>query len=93
MDDLTVILAAKEVEVATLKFELQKVISSEPGPSQGNEELLSKLKDENDILKATNASLCEEIKALNKQLIKSHEDANERVLLLRRTFNSTFHSS
>ncbi|MDV3177776.1 MAG: hypothetical protein Q8800_02830, partial [Candidatus Phytoplasma australasiaticum] len=84
---------AKEVEVATLKSELQKVMSSGPGPYQGNEELLSKLKDENDILKATNASLCEEIKALNKQLIKSHEDANERVLLLRRTFNSTFHSS
>ena len=43
------------------------------------------MKAENNQLNVKNASLSEEVKALNKQLIKSREDDNERVLLLLRT--------
>jgi len=58
-----------------------------PGTSDGNEQVLQKLKDENTMLLKTNASLSEEIKALNKQFIKAHEEANERLSLFMCTFN------
>lgn len=61
VDDHAAILNTKEVEVSTLKSELQKVISTRPDTGPGNEEVLSSLKDENDLLKSINASLSEEI--------------------------------
>lgn len=70
-------MAAKKVEVVTLKSELQKVISRGTGPSQVYGSELRKLRTKNDHLKATNALLSEEVQVLNKQLIKAHEDANE----------------
>ncbi|KAH0748685.1 hypothetical protein KY290_027917 [Solanum tuberosum] len=85
--DLTKILSDKEVEITRLKSELQKTISRGPGTSEGHEQVLQALRDENTMLLKTNASLSEEIKSLNKQLIQSHESANERMLLLMRTLN------
>jgi len=82
--DLTGILNDKEVEIAKLNSELQKVVSRGPGTSDGNEQVLQKLRDENTMLLKTNASLSEEVKALNRQLIKVHEDANEPLSLFRR---------
>ncbi|KAH0746983.1 hypothetical protein KY285_008640 [Solanum tuberosum] len=74
--DLTEILNNKEIEIASLRSELQKAVSRGPGTSDGNEQVLQKLRDENERLLKTNASLSEEVKALNMQLIKAHEDAN-----------------
>ncbi|KAH0633533.1 hypothetical protein KY284_036319 [Solanum tuberosum] len=84
LTDLTEILNNKEIEISTLKSELQKAVSRGPGTSDGNEQVLQKLKDENTMLLKTNASLSEEVKALNRQLIKVHEDANEPLSLFRR---------
>ncbi|KAH0712654.1 hypothetical protein KY289_008613 [Solanum tuberosum] len=81
--DLTEILNNKEIEISTLKSELQKAVSREPGTSDGNEQVLQKLRDENTMLLKTNASLSEEVKALNRQIIKAHEDANEPLSLFR----------
>jgi len=85
--DLTEILNNKEIEIASLRSELQKAVSRGPGTSDGNEQVLQKLRDENERLLKTNASLSEEVKALNMQLIKAHEDANERLSLFMRTLN------
>ncbi|KAH0738544.1 hypothetical protein KY290_037249 [Solanum tuberosum] len=85
--DLTKILCDKEVEITRLKSELQKAVSRGPGTSDGQDLLLKELRDENTTLLKTNASLNEEIKSLNKQLIQAHESANERMLLLMRTLN------
>ncbi|KAH0698786.1 hypothetical protein KY284_013001 [Solanum tuberosum] len=85
--DLTKILCDKEVEITRLKSELQKAVSRGPGTSEGHDLLLKELRDENTMLLKTNASLNEDIKSLNKQLIQAHESANERMLLLMRTFN------
>lgn len=52
VDDIINILNAKEVEIATLKFKLQKVISSRPNTSQDSEEVLRKLRAENELLQA-----------------------------------------
>ncbi|KAH0749306.1 hypothetical protein KY290_028538 [Solanum tuberosum] len=79
------ILNDKEVEIARLKSELQKAVSRGLGTSEGNEQVLQELRDENDRLLKTNASLSEEVKALNMQLIKAHEDANECMSMLMRT--------
>lgn len=93
VDDLTVLVAPKEVDVVTLKSELQKVLSREPGPDQVDDSELWMLRAESDQLKTTNASLTEEVQALNKQLIKSHEDAKERVMLLLQTLQPPSPSS
>ncbi|KAH0686189.1 hypothetical protein KY289_016952 [Solanum tuberosum] len=85
--DLTKILSDKEVEITRLKSELQKVVSRVPGTSESHELMLKELRDENTMLLKINASLNEDIKSLNKQLIQAHESANERMLLLMRTFN------
>ncbi|KAH0685566.1 hypothetical protein KY290_017053 [Solanum tuberosum] len=74
---LTEILTNKEIKIATLKSELQKAVSRGPGTSDGNEQLLQKLRDENTMLLKTNASLSKKVKTLNRQLIKAHKDANE----------------
>ncbi|KAH0743919.1 hypothetical protein KY290_031912 [Solanum tuberosum] len=65
----------------------QKVVSRGLGTNDGNEQVLQKLRDENTMLLKTNASLSEEVKALNKQLIKAYEDTNERLSMLMRTLN------
>ncbi|KAH0665119.1 hypothetical protein KY285_026325 [Solanum tuberosum] len=75
------ILNNKEIEIASLRSELQKAVSRGPGTSDENEQVLQKLRDENERLLKTNASPSEEVKALNMQLIKAHEDANERLSL------------
>ncbi|KAH0665678.1 hypothetical protein KY285_026884 [Solanum tuberosum] len=85
--DLTKILSDKEVEITRLKSKMQKTISRGPGTSEGHEQVLQALRDENTMLLKTNASLSEEIKSLNKQLIQSHKSVNERMLLLMRTLN------
>uniref|UniRef100_M1CET3 Uncharacterized protein n=1 Tax=Solanum tuberosum TaxID=4113 RepID=M1CET3_SOLTU len=85
--DLTKILSDKEVEITRLKSELQKAVSRVPGTSESHELMLKELRDENTMLLKTNASLNEDIKSLNKQLIQAHESANERMLLLMHTFN------
>ncbi|KAH0761337.1 hypothetical protein KY290_017410 [Solanum tuberosum] len=85
--DLTEILNNKEIEIASLRSELQKAVSRGPDTSDGNEQVLQKLRDENKRLLKTNASLSEEVKALNMKLIKAHEDANERLSLFMRTLN------
>ncbi|KAH0651904.1 hypothetical protein KY284_031816 [Solanum tuberosum] len=82
---LTKILNDKEVEIASLRSELQKAISRGPGTSDGNEQVLQKLRDENERLLKTNASPSEEVKALNRQLFKAYEDANECLSLFIRT--------
>ncbi|KAK4738897.1 hypothetical protein R3W88_002594 [Solanum pinnatisectum] len=87
VEDLTGILNDKEVEIAKLKSELQKAISNGFGTSHANEKVLQKLSDKNALLLKTNASLSKEVKALNRQIIKAHEDANERMLLFMRTFS------
>jgi len=87
MDDLTHLLNDKEVEIAKLKSELQKAISGGLGTSHANEEVLQKLRDENALLLKTNASLSGEVKDLNRQIIKAHEDAIERILLFMRTLS------
>lgn len=46
---------------------------------------MHKLRDENSLLLKTNASLSDEIKALNRQIIKAHEDANECMFVFVRT--------
>ncbi|KAH0644974.1 hypothetical protein KY284_032858 [Solanum tuberosum] len=84
--DLTKILSDKEVEITRLKSELQKAASRRPGTSEGHELTLKELRYNNTMLLKTNASLNEEIKSLNKQLIQAHESANERMMLLMRTF-------
>ncbi|KAH0696343.1 hypothetical protein KY290_013711 [Solanum tuberosum] len=52
-----------------------------------DEQVVQQLKDENAMMMKTNASLNEEVKALNKQLIQAHKNANERMLLLMCTLN------
>ncbi|KAH0685848.1 hypothetical protein KY285_016403 [Solanum tuberosum] len=47
--DLTAILIDKEVEMVTLKENLHKYVSGGPGSSDGNEKVLQKLKDENEV--------------------------------------------
>ncbi|KAH0633531.1 hypothetical protein KY284_036317 [Solanum tuberosum] len=85
--DLTAILNDKEVEIAQLKSMLQKAISKGPGTSGVDDQVVQQLRDENELLLKTNASLSEEVKALNKQIIQAHEAANERMSLLMRTLN------
>ncbi|KAH0714747.1 hypothetical protein KY284_007652 [Solanum tuberosum] len=75
----------KEVEIASLRSELHKAVSRGPGTSNGNEQVLQKLRDENERLLKTNTSPSEEVKALNRQLIKAYEDANECLSLFLRT--------
>ena len=65
----------------------QKVILRGPCPCKDNRAELSKFKAEKDQLIATNALLSKELQAINKELIKTHEDAKKRVLLLLRTLN------
>ncbi|KAH0650147.1 hypothetical protein KY284_030059 [Solanum tuberosum] len=65
----------------------QKAVSRGLGTSDGNEQVLQKLRDENERLLKTNASPSEEVKALNMQLIKAHEDANEHLSMFMRTLN------
>ncbi|WMV10123.1 hypothetical protein MTR67_003508 [Solanum verrucosum] len=77
LTDLTVVLNDKEVEIAQLKSQLPKVVSNGPGTSGVDEQVMQKLKAENEQLLKTNASLSEEVKALNKQVIQVHEAANE----------------
>jgi len=48
-----------------------------PGTSSVDEQVVQKLRAENELLLKTNASLSEEVKALNKQVIQAHEAANE----------------
>jgi len=84
--DLTKILNYKEVEITRLKSELQKAASQGPGTCEGHELTIKELRDDNYMLLKINASLNEEIKSLNKQLIQAHESANERMMLLMRTF-------
>ncbi|KAH0702469.1 hypothetical protein KY285_016747 [Solanum tuberosum] len=67
--DLTKILSDKKVEITKLKSELQKAVSRVPGTSESHELMLKELRDENTMLLKTNASLNEDIKSLNKQLI------------------------
>ncbi|KAH0696717.1 hypothetical protein KY285_013531 [Solanum tuberosum] len=83
--DLTEIPNNKEIEIASLRSELQKAVSRGPGTSDGNEQVLQKLRDENERLLKTNASPSEKVKALNMQLIKAHENANECMSLFMRT--------
>ncbi|KAH0761720.1 hypothetical protein KY290_017793 [Solanum tuberosum] len=87
--DLTTILSDKEVEITRLKSELQKAVSRGPGTSEGHEQVLKELRDENIVLLETNASLNEEIKSLNRQLIQAHESTNKRMMMLMHTFNSS----
>ncbi|KAH0644503.1 hypothetical protein KY284_032387 [Solanum tuberosum] len=63
------------------------VVSRGPSTSDGNEQVLQKLRDENERLLKTNPSPSEEVKALNMQLIKAYEDANEHLSLFMRTLN------
>ncbi|KAH0745930.1 hypothetical protein KY285_007587 [Solanum tuberosum] len=77
----------KEVEIAQLKSKLQKVVSKGPGTSGVDEQVVQQLRDENELLLKSNASLSKEVKALNKQIIQAHEAANERMSLLMRTLN------
>jgi len=79
-------LSDKEEEITRLKAELQKGASQGPGTYEGHELTIKELRDDNSMLLKTNASLNEEIKSLNKQLIQAHEGANERMMLLMRTF-------
>jgi len=79
------ILNDKEVEIAQLKAQLQRAISKGPSTSVVDEKEVEKLRDENEQLLKINASLSEEVKALNKQIIQAHVDANERMSLLMRT--------
>ncbi|KAH0686045.1 hypothetical protein KY285_016589 [Solanum tuberosum] len=67
---LTKILNDKEVEIASLRSKLQKAISRGPGTSDGNDQVWQKLRDENERLLKTNALPSEEVKALNRHLIK-----------------------
>ncbi|KAH0644901.1 hypothetical protein KY284_032785 [Solanum tuberosum] len=64
-----------EVEIEQLKSQLQKVVSKGPGNSGVDEQMVQKLRVENEQLLKTNASLSEEFKALNKQVIQAHEAA------------------
>ncbi|KAH0665459.1 hypothetical protein KY290_027692 [Solanum tuberosum] len=84
--DLTKILNDKEVEITRLKSELQNAASQGPGTCEDHELTIKELRDDSSMLLKTNASLNEEIKSLNKQLIRAHESANERMMLLMRTF-------
>ena len=71
-NELPNILNAKEVEIAKLKSELQKVISNGPCTCQDIEEFLRKLRTEKALLLIKNASLVINFQNLNKQLIKAH---------------------
>ncbi|WMV43098.1 hypothetical protein MTR67_036483 [Solanum verrucosum] len=51
--DLTEILTNKEIEISTLKSELQNVVSRGPSTSDGNEQVLQKLKDENETVEGS----------------------------------------
>jgi len=51
--DLTEILTNKEIEISTLKSELQNVVSMGPSTSDGNEQVLQKLKDENETVEGS----------------------------------------
>ncbi|KAH0722333.1 hypothetical protein KY290_005013 [Solanum tuberosum] len=80
-----VLLNDKEVEIAQLKAHLQKAISKGPGTNSVDEKEVKKLRADNEQLLKTNASLSEEVQALNKQIIQTHVDANERITLLMRS--------
>lgn len=54
VDDLTKLLAEKEVETARLKSELQKAIFGIPSTSNANDEMLQKFRGENALLLASN---------------------------------------
>uniref|UniRef100_M1DHY5 Uncharacterized protein n=1 Tax=Solanum tuberosum TaxID=4113 RepID=M1DHY5_SOLTU len=75
----------KEVEIAQLKAQLQRAFSKGPGTSAMDAKEVEKLRAENEQPLKTNVSLSEEVKALNKQIIQAHVDANERMSLLMRT--------
>ncbi|KAH0743352.1 hypothetical protein KY290_031345 [Solanum tuberosum] len=85
LTDLTGVLNDKEVEIAQLKSQLQKLVSKGPGTSGVDEQVMQKLRAKNEQLLKTNASLSEEVKALNKQVIRAHKATNERMSLLMRT--------
>uniref|UniRef100_M1B289 Uncharacterized protein n=1 Tax=Solanum tuberosum TaxID=4113 RepID=M1B289_SOLTU len=82
---LAMILNDKEVEISQLKTQLQKAISKGPGTTVVDGKEVELLRAENKQLLKTNASLVEEVKALNKQIIQAHVVANERMFLLMRT--------
>ncbi|KAH0646391.1 hypothetical protein KY284_034275 [Solanum tuberosum] len=61
LNDLTVTLNAKEVEIARLKAQMQQTISKGPGTSSVDKEEVEKLRAENAQLLKINASLSEEV--------------------------------
>ncbi|KAH0742983.1 hypothetical protein KY290_030976 [Solanum tuberosum] len=65
-----VIVNDKEVEIAQLKFQLQRAISKRPSTNVVDKKEVEKLRAENEKLLKTNVSLSEEFKALNKQIIQ-----------------------
>ncbi|KAH0715953.1 hypothetical protein KY285_008859 [Solanum tuberosum] len=87
LNDLTVTLNAKEVEIARLKAQMQQTISKGPGTSSVDKKEVEKLRAENAQLLKTNASLSKEVQSFNKQIIQAHVDANERMTLLLKSFN------
>ncbi|KAH0701672.1 hypothetical protein KY285_015950 [Solanum tuberosum] len=72
---------------ASLKRELTDLTVTLNANSVDKEEV-ERLRDENAQLLKTNASLGEEVQALNKQIIQAHVDANERMTLLLKSFSS-----
>ncbi|KAH0723821.1 hypothetical protein KY290_005015 [Solanum tuberosum] len=79
--------SGKDVEIARLRTQLQQAISQGPGTSSDSKEEVKKLRVENAWLIESNASLNEEIKSLNKQLIQAHVDANSRMNLVLQSFS------
>ncbi|KAK4737286.1 hypothetical protein R3W88_000983 [Solanum pinnatisectum] len=84
---LTKILNDKEVEIAQLKSKLHNVVSRGPGTNSVDEQVVQKLRDENEQLLKKNASLNEKVKALNNKIIQAHKATNERMSLLMCTLN------
>ncbi|KAH0775843.1 hypothetical protein KY290_007254 [Solanum tuberosum] len=87
LTEFTAFLNDKEVEIVQLKSKLQKAVLKGPGASGVDEQVVQELRVEKEQLLKENASLSEEVKALNKQVIQAHEAANKRMSLLMRTVN------
>ncbi|KAK4707329.1 hypothetical protein R3W88_033103 [Solanum pinnatisectum] len=62
-------------------------ISQGPGTSVADKEEVKRLRAENAQLLKTNATLNEEVQALNKQIIQAHVDTNNRMNLLLQSFS------
>ncbi|KAH0714884.1 hypothetical protein KY284_007789 [Solanum tuberosum] len=86
LNDLTVTLNTKEVEIAQLKAQMQQTICKGLGTSSVDKEKVERLRNKNAQLLKTNASLSEEVQSLNKHIIQAHVDAKECMTLLLTSF-------